>query len=101
VLLLKLIVLWGRQVASHLVIKNKLGWIFRGLSGETRWRGGDWLGSGQKQCIELCGAVMDQLAVVIKRRPFLGVMVFLFVNGKRRCWVSLSHSLLNLKDVLR
>ena len=34
----------------------------------------------------VCVAVMDQLAVVIKRSPFLGVMVFQFVNGKRNCY---------------
>ena len=43
---------------------------------------------------------MDQLAVVIKRPPLLGVMVIVFVNGKRRCCVLLSHSVLYVKVVL-
>lgn len=40
---------------------------------------------------DLCVAVMDQLAVLIKRPTFLGVMVILFVNGNRHCCVLMSH----------
>ena len=48
-----------------------------------------------------CVSVMDQLAVMIKRPSLNGVMVTLFVNGKRRYRVLSSHPSVYLKDVLR